>query len=428
MDNFVINGGHELFGEVNISGAKNAAVAIIPAALLAEDTVRIENIPKISDVQLIIEILSRMGAEIKVVNKNTLDINTTNINYQSIPYELTSHFRASYYLIGAMLGRFNKADVALPGGCDFGVRPIDQHVKGFKMLGAQVDIIDGVVCAKAEKLVGTPVYMDVVSVGATINIMLAAVKARGLTVIENAAKEPHIVDLANFLNSMGADVRGAGTDVIKIRGVEKMHGCTYLIIPDQIEAGTYMVAAAACGGDVLVKNVIPKHLESITAKLEEAGAEVIEYDDAVRVTRFKALSKCNVKTMPHPGFPTDMQPQMAVLLSIANGTSILSESVWDNRFQYVQQLLRMGADIQVDGKVAVIVGVPRLDGTTVRATDLRAGAAMIIAGLVAEGTTTVEDTIYVERGYEDVVEKFSALGADIKRVAVKEENTVSSAG
>lgn len=428
MDNFVINGGHELFGEVNISGAKNAAVAIIPAALLAEDTVRIENIPKISDVQLIIEILSRMGAEIKVVNKNTLDINTTNINYQSIPYELTSHFRASYYLIGAMLGRFNKADVALPGGCDFGVRPIDQHVKGFKMLGAQVDIIDGVVCAKAEKLVGTPVYMDVVSVGATINIMLAAVKARGLTVIENAAKEPHIVDLANFLNSMGADVRGAGTDVIKIRGVEKMHGCTYSIIPDQIEAGTYMVAAAACGGDVLVKNVIPKHLESITAKLEEAGAEVIEYDDAVRVTRFKALSKCNVKTMPHPGFPTDMQPQMAVLLSIANGTSILSESVWDNRFQYVQQLLRMGADIQVDGKVAVIVGVPRLDGTTVRATDLRAGAAMIIAGLVAEGTTTVEDTIYVERGYEDVVEKFSALGAEIKRVAVKEENTVSSAG
>ena len=428
VDNFVINGGHELFGEVNISGAKNAAVAIIPAALLAEDTVRIENIPQISDVHLIIEILNRMGAEIKVVNKNTLDINTTNINYQSIPYELTSHFRASYYLIGAMLGRFSKADVALPGGCDFGVRPIDQHVKGFKMLGAQVDIIDGVVCAKAEKLVGTPVYMDVVSVGATINIMLASVLAKGLTVIENAAKEPHIVDLANFLNSMGADVRGAGTDVIKIRGVEKMHGCTYSIIPDQIEAGTYMVAAAACGGDVLVKNVIPKHLESITAKLEEAGAEVIEYDDAVRVTRFKALSKCNVKTMPHPGFPTDMQPQMAVLLSIANGTSILSESVWDNRFQYVQQLLRMGADIQVDGKVAVIVGVPRLDGTTVRATDLRAGAAMIIAGLVAEGVTTVEDTIYVERGYEDVVEKFSALGADIKRVAVKEENTVSSAG
>ncbi|MGN0516537.1 UDP-N-acetylglucosamine 1-carboxyvinyltransferase [Eubacterium sp.] len=428
MDNFVINGGHELFGEVDISGAKNAAVAIIPAALLAEDTVRIENIPQISDVQLIIEILSRMGAQIKVVNKNTLDIDTTNINYQSVPYELTSHFRASYYLIGAMLGRFSKAEVALPGGCDFGVRPIDQHVKGFKMLGSQVDIIDGVVCAKADKLVGTPIYMDVVSVGATINIMLAAVKARGLTVIENAAKEPHIVDLANFLNSMGADVRGAGTDVIKIRGVEKMHGCTYSIIPDQIEAGTYMVAAAACGGDVLIKNVIPKHLESISAKLEEAGAEVIEYDDAVRVTRFKALTKCNVKTMPHPGFPTDMQPQMAVLLSIANGTSILSESVWDNRFQYVQQLLRMGADIQVDGKVAVIVGVPKLDGVTVRATDLRAGAAMIIAGLVADGTTTVEDTIYVERGYEDVVEKFASIGADIRRVAVKEDSAVQTAG
>ena len=428
MDNFVINGGHELFGEVDISGAKNAAVAIIPAALLAEDTVRIENIPQISDVQLIIEILSRMGAQIKVVNKNTLDIDTTNINYQSVPYELTSHFRASYYLIGAMLGRFSKAEVALPGGCDFGVRPIDQHVKGFKMLGSQVDIIDGVVCAKADKLVGTPIYMDVVSVGATINIMLAAVKARGLTVIENAAKEPHIVDLANFLNSMGADVRGAGTDVIKIRGVEKMHGCTYSIIPDQIEAGTFMIAAAATKGDVLIKNVIPKHLESISAKLEEAGAEVIEYDDAVRVTRFKALTKCNVKTMPHPGFPTDMQPQMAVLLSIANGTSILSESVWDNRFQYVQQLLRMGADIQVDGKVAVIVGVPKLDGVTVRATDLRAGAAMIIAGLVADGTTTVEDTIYVERGYEDVVEKFASIGADIRRVAVKEETAVQTAG
>lgn len=428
MDNFVINGGHELFGEVSISGAKNAAVAIIPAAILADDVVRIENIPQISDVQLIIEILDRMGADIKLVNKNTLDIDTSNIKYQSVPYELTSHFRASYYLIGAMLGRFNQAEVAMPGGCNFGVRPIDQHIKGFEMLGADVDIVDGMVCAKADKLMGTSIYMDVVSVGATINIMLAAVKARGLTIIENAAKEPHIVDLANFLNSMGADVRGAGTDVIKIRGVEKMHGCTYSIIPDQIEAGTYMVATAACGGDVLIKNVIPKHLESISAKLEEAGAEVIEYDDAVRVTRFKALNKCNVKTMPHPGFPTDMQPQMAVLLSIANGTSILSESVWDNRFQYVGQLLRMGADIQVDGKVAVIVGVPKLAGVSVKATDLRAGAAMIIAGLVAEGTTTVEDIVYVDRGYEDIVEKLSALGADIKRVSVNDDNAVQTAG
>ena len=428
MDNFVINGGHELFGEVNISGAKNAAVAIIPAAILADDLVRIENIPQISDVQLIIEILNRMGAQIKLINKNTIEIDTSNISYQSVPYELTSHFRASYYLIGAMLGRFYKAEVAMPGGCNFGVRPIYQHIKGFEMLGADIDIIDGMVSAKADKLMGTSIYMDVVSVGATINIMLAAVKARGLTIIENAAKEPHIVDLANFLNSMGADVRGAGTDVIKIRGVEKMHGCTYSIIPDQIEAGTYMGAAAACGGDVLIKNVIPKHLESISAKLEEAGAEVIEYDDAVRVTRFKKLTKCNVKTMPHPGFPTDMQPQMAVLLSIAQGTSILSESVWDNRFQYVGQLLRMGADIQVDGKVAVIVGKQRLTGVTVKATDLRAGAAMIIAGLVADGTTVVEDIAYVDRGYEDVVEKFASLGADIKRAVVKEEKSVQGAG
>lgn len=428
MDNFVINGGHELFGEVNISGAKNAAVAIIPAAILADDVVRIENIPQISDVNLIIEILDKMGADIKFINKHTFEIDTRNISYQSVDYELTSRFRASYYLLGAMLGRFNKASVAMPGGCNFGVRPIDLHIKGFQMLGSTVNITDGMVFAQAEKLVGTTIYMDTVSVGATINIMLAAVKARGLTVIENAAKEPHIVDLANFLNSMGADVRGAGTDVIKIRGVEKMHGCTYSIIPDQIEAGTYMVAAAACGGDVLIKNVIPKHLESISAKLEEAGAEVIEYDDAVRVTRFKKLVKCNVKTMPHPGFPTDMQPQMAVLLSISDGTSILSESVWDNRFQYVGQLLRMGANIQVDGKVAVIEGVNMLDGVQVKATDLRAGAAMIIAGLVAKGTTVIEDVVYIDRGYETVIEKFASLGADIKRVEVKEEAVQQSAG
>ena len=421
MENFVIKGGKELFGEVKISGAKNAAVAIIPAAILAGDVVRLENIPQISDVSLIIEILDRIGAEIRLINKDTIEIDTSNINYQSVPYELTSRCRASYYLIGAMLGRFKKAEVAMPGGCNFGVRPIDQHIKGFKMLGADVDTSkDGMVVAKADKLVGSSIYMDNVSVGATINVMLAAVLARGLTIIENAAKEPHIVDLANFLNSMGADVRGAGTDVIKIRGVEKMHGCTYSIIPDQIEAGTYMVAAAACGGDVLVKNVIPKHLESISAKLIEAGAEIIEYDDAVRVTRFKPLNKCNVKTMPHPGFPTDMQPQMCVLLSIAKGTSILSESVWDNRFQYVGQLLRMGASIQVDGKVAVIEGVDRLAGCEVQATDLRAGAALIIAGMLADGVTTVENIQYIDRGYVDVVTKFSTLGANIRRVEVKE--------
>ena len=428
MENFVIKGGKELFGEVNISGAKNAAVAIIPAAVLADDKVKIENIPNISDVSLIIEILSQMGASIKLLSKDSIEIDTRPIKCQSVPYEFSSRFRASYYLIGAMLGRFGKAEVALPGGCDFGDRPIDQHIKGFEMLGADVNIVNGMVCAEAEKLVGTTIYMDVVSVGATINVMLAAVLARGLTVIENAAKEPHIVDLANFLNSMGADVRGAGTDVIKIRGVEKMHGCTYSIIPDQIEAGTYMVAAAACGGDVLIKNVIPKHLESISAKLEEAGAEIIEYDDAVRVTRFKPLTRCNVKTMPHPGFPTDMQPQMAVLLSVAKGTSILSESVWDNRFQYVGQLLRMGANIQVDGKIAVIEGVDHLTGVTVKATDLRAGAAMVIAGLIASGETVVEKIEYVDRGYENIVEKLTKLGADIKRVRAEVSGSVAHAG
>ncbi len=429
MENFVIHGGHELFGEVNISGAKNAAVAIIPAALLSNDVVRIENIPNISDVSFIIQILDRMGAGIKMINSNTIEIDSRPVTFQSVPYELASHFRASYYLIGVMLGRFRRAEVAMPGGCDFGVRPIDQHIKGFEMLGAKVETINGMVCANADKLVGTSIYMDVVSVGATMNVMLAAVLARGLTIIENAAKEPHIVDLANFLNSMGANVSGAGTDVIKIRGVEKLHGCTYSIIPDQIEAGTYMVAAATCGGDVLVKNVIPKHLESISAKLEEAGAEIIEYDDAVRVTRFKPLTRCNVKTMPYPGFPTDMQPQMAVLLSVANGTSILSESVWDNRFQYVGQLLRMGADIQVDGKIAVIEGVRELTGVTVKAMDLRAGAAMVIAGLIGRGQTTVEDIHYIDRGYEDICEKFASLGADIRRVEIKDSETaVSDAG
>lgn len=428
MENFVISGVHELFGEVNISGAKNAAVAIIPAAILANDIVRIENIPKISDVSLIIKILDCMGASVKLINSDTIEVDSRALQNKSVPYELASHFRASYYLIGAMLGRFKSAEVAMPGGCDFGTRPIDLHIKGFKMLGADVNVVNGMVCAKAEKLVGTSIYMDNVSVGATINVMLAAVLARGLTVIENAAKEPHIVDLANFLNSMGADVRGAGTDVIKIRGVEKLHGCTYSIIPDQIEAGTYMVAAAACGGDVLVKNVIPKHLESISAKLIEAGAEIIEYDDAVRVTRFKALNKCNVKTMPHPGFPTDMQPQMAVLLAVASGTSLLSESVWDNRFQYVGQLTRMGANIQVDGKLAVIDGVDSLTGVKVKATDLRAGAAMIIAGLIAKGETVIEDIQYIDRGYEDVVKKFSALGAQISRVEVSEPEEMVSAG
>ena len=417
MDKFCINGGKRLEGVVDISGAKNSVVAILPATLLAEGPCRIENIPNISDVTCMLEMLEAMGARIRAINPHTYEIDTSVISSYTVPYELTRHLRASYYLLGALLGRCSKARVAMPGGCDFGgVRPIDQHLKGFEMLGATVSMEENAfVHARADHLNGNSIYMDVVSVGATMNVMLAAVKARGLTVIENAAKEPHIVDLANFLNSMGADVRGAGTDVIKIRGVESMHGCDYSVIPDQIEAGTYMAAVAACGGDVLVRNVVPKHLESIIAKLVEAGVTVEEGDDSVRVIADKPLTKVNIKTMPHPGFPTDMQPQMAAALCLANGTSIVSEGVWDSRFKYVDQLTRMGAHIEVNGKVAIIQGVDHLNGCPVKAYDLRAGAAMIIAGLAAVGHTEVENVIFIDRGYENVVEKFSALGADISR-------------
>ena len=421
MEKLVIHGGNRLFGEVEISGAKNAAVAIIPATLLAQDVCRLENIPNISDVSCMVKILSQMGAEVKYINKHTIEINTKGVNSYIVPHEMTRQLRASYYLIGALLGRYNRAKVALPGGCNFGVRPIDLHIRGFELLGATAVVENAMINATADHLTGSPIYMDKVSVGATINIMLAAVKARGLTIIENAAKEPHIVDLANFLNAMGADVRGAGTDVIKIHGVQNLHGCTYSIIPDQIEAGTYMVAAAASGGDVIVKNVIPKHLESITAKMVECGVEITEYDDAVRVKSNGQFRKCNLKTMPHPGFPTDMQPQMAVLLSLAKGTSVVSEGVWDNRFKYLDQLMRMGADVQVDGTIAVIQGVPELTGAPVRADDLRAGAAMIIAGLAASGITEIEDIIYIDRGYEDYVEKLRNLGADIYRKEIREE-------
>lgn len=428
LDKFVINGGHKLYGEVSISGAKNSVVAILPATLLAEGRCRIENIPNISDVRYMLKMLSAMGADIKMVNQHTYDIDTTHLNSHTVPYELTKHLRASYYLLGALLGRDSKARVAMPGGCNFGgVRPIDQHLKGFEALGATVEMEENaIVHAEAENLTGNSIYMDVVSVGATMNVMLAAVKARGMTVIENAAKEPHIVDLANFLNSMGADVRGAGTDVIKIRGVSKMHGAEYSVIPDQIEAGTYMAAVAACGGDVLIKNVVPKHLESITAKFEECGVTVIEGDDTVRVISDPSkLHKCNIKTMPHPGYPTDMQPQMATVLTLAKGTSIVSEGVWDNRFKYVDQLTRMGANIEVNGKIAIIQGVDHLNGCPVKADDLRAGAAMIIAGLAARGTTEVENVIFIDRGYENVVEKFSAIGADIKRVPIVEDEDKS---
>ena len=417
MDKFCINGGKRLEGVVDISGAKNSVVAILPATLLAEGPCRIENIPNISDVTCMLEMLEAMGARIRAINPHTYEIDTSVISSYTVPYELTRHLRASYYLLGALLGRCSKARVAMPGGCDFGgVRPIDQHLKGFEMLGATVSMEENAfVHARADHLTGNSIYMDVVSVGATMNVMLAAVKARGLTVIENAAKEPHIVDLANFLNSMGADVRGAGTDVIKIRGVESMHGCDYSVIPDQIEAGTYMAAVAACGGNVLVRNVVPKHLESIIAKLVEAGVTVEEGDDSVRVIADKPLTKVNIKTMPHPGFPTDMQPQMAAALCLANGTSIVSEGVWDSRFKYVDQLTRMGAHIEVNGKVAIIQGVDHLNGCPVKAYDLRAGAAMIIAGLAAKGHTEIENIIFIDRGYENVVEKFSALGADISR-------------
>lgn len=416
MDKIVISGGQKLKGTVSISGAKNAAVAILPAAVLSDDVCRIENIPNIRDITLMCRILSDMGANIKLVNKNTIEIDPRGMSPMAAPSELMRSMRASCYLLGVLLSKFSQANVYLPGGCDFGLRPIDQHLKGFEALGANYSLENGIVKVKCEKLVGAHIYLDVVSVGATINIMLAAVKAEGLTIIENAAKEPHIVDLANFLNCMGADIFGAGTDVIKIRGVKSLKGVTYSIIPDQIEAGTYMAAVAATGGDIILENVIPKHLESITAKLEEMGVKFEEFDDSLRVCSDKKLKKCNIKTMPHPGFPTDMQPQITAVLSMAEGTSMVTESVWDNRFRYIDELHRMGAKISVDGRVAVVEGVKKLKGAVVKATDLRAGAALVIAGLAAEGVTTIEKVEHIERGYENIVEKLQKLGVDIKVV------------
>ena len=399
MEKFVINGGKPLKGEVRISGAKNAAVAILPAVLLSDEPCVIENLPNISDVATILKAMQALGAQIKPINKSTVEIDPRHVNSFVVSKKMAEGMRASSYFLGALLGRMNRARVAPPGGCNFGVRPIDQHIKGFEALGAKMTIENGMVEAKAKKLTGCSVYLDVVSVGATINIMLAAAKAAGLTVIENAAREPHIVDLANFLNSMGANIMGAGTGVIKIHGVRRLSGTSYSIIPDQIEAGTYMAAAVAAKGDILVTNVTPKHLESIIAKLVEAGAKITEYDESVRVQMSGRPRKCNVKTMPHPGFPTDMQPQMATVLSIADGTSIVTEGVWDSRFRYVDQLTLMGADIQVDGKMAVITGVKSLNAAPVRAVDLRAGAAMIIAGLAADGTTEIEEIDHIDRGY-----------------------------
>ena len=427
MTKYVINGGKRLNGEVTISGAKNAAVAIVPAALLVDGPCRIENVPKIIDVTLQLEILRELGVSVRLLNATTVELSgECNQDKDKIPYDLMRKIRASYYLIGALLGKYHRAEVTMPGGCNFGgVRPIDQHIKGFEALGAKISIREGgYIHAEAPNgLKGAHIYFDVVSVGATINIMLAAVLAEGMTIIENAAKEPHIVDLANFLNAMGADVKGAGTDVIKIRGVKKMHGGTYSIIPDQIEAGTFMAAVAACGGQALIKNVIPKHLECITNKLTEMGVEVTEYDDAVLVTRTGKLSKTNIKTMPYPGFPTDMQPQMTTALCLAEGTSIITEGVWDNRYRYTEDLIRMGANIHVEGKVAVVEGVSELKAAPVRAYDLRAGAAMVIAGLAAKGTTMVEQVTNIERGYENLVEKFVGLGADMYRSEIPDSSS-----
>ncbi len=415
MDKYVIHGGKRLEGAVDISGAKNAAVAILPAVLLADSPCRIENLPDISDVKTLTYILEKMGAEVEYLDRHTVLIDPRPIATSGVCADEARSIRASYYLIGALLGRCQKAVVPLPGGCNFGVRPIDQHLKGFEALGCTHSLDSGgMISVKAEgDLRGANIYMDVVSVGATINIMLATVKARGLTIIENAAREPHVVDLANFLNMMGADILGAGTDTIKIHGVQKLRGADYSIIPDQIEAGTYMVAVAAAGGEVTVRDGTPKHLESISAKLAEIGAAIEEGDDSVRVYHKGPLRRCTVKTMPHPGFPTDMQPQITTLLSIVNGTSMVMESIWDNRFKYVDELRRMGAQITVDGKMAIVEGVGKLKGAPVKALDLRAGAAMVIAGLIAEGTTQVENIQYIERGYESIVDKLAGLGADI---------------
>ena len=423
MEKYVINGGKPLQGEVDISGAKNAAVAIIPATLMVDGICRIENMPQISDTDMLLTILTQLGAEVRMICPGTIEIDSRNVRFCDAPFELMRKIRASYYLIGAMLGRFGSAKTTMPGGCNFGVRPIDQHIKGMNALGAEVDVRNGFVYAEAEggKLHGAKIYLDKVSVGATMNIILAATMASGRTIIENAAREPHIVDLANFLNSMGADVRGAGTDTVKVHGVERLHGGSYSIIPDQIEAGTYMVAAAATGGEVLVKNVIPKHLECISAKLRETGTIVQEYEDSVLVKGNGHLRKANVKTLPYPGFPTDMQPQMGVLMCMANGTSVITEGIYDNRFKYVNELRKMGADIQVDGRIAIFEGSAKLTGAPVMACDLRAGAAMVIAGLCASGKTEIEDIHFIERGYENFVGKLRKLGADISIVDYPDE-------
>ena len=421
MEKYVIKGGVALKGEVEISGAKNAALALIAAAIMADENVTIENLPDVSDINQLIDAIETIGATINRVDRHTVIINGATITSHIVEEEQMRKIRASYYLLGALLGKYRKAQVVLPGGCDIGSRPIDQHIKGFRALGAEVKIEHGMIIAQAEQLVGNRIYLDVVSVGATINIMMAASLAQGNTVIENAAKEPHIVDVANFLNSMGANIKGAGTDVIRIKGVRRLHGTNYSIIPDQIEAGTFMCAAAITRGDITVKNVIPKHLEAISAKLMEMGCEVVEFDEEIRVVGKPKQRHMNFKTLPYPGFPTDMQPQMTVALALADGTSVVTESIFENRFKYVDELSRMGANIKVEGSVAIVDGVTNFTGAQVVAPDLRAGAALVLAGLAADGYTTVDEIGYVERGYENFEEKLRSLGAVIERVDSEKE-------
>ena len=421
MEQYIIKGGNPLVGEVEIGGAKNAALAILAAAIMTDETVTIDNLPDVNDINVLLEAISGIGAEVDRIDRHTVRINGSNIENFDIEYDYIKKIRASYYLLGALLGKYKRAEVALPGGCNIGSRPIDQHLKGFRALGAYVDIEHGKIIAEAERLIGKHIYFDVVSVGATINVMMAASMAEGLTILENVAKEPHVVDVANFLNSMGANIRGAGTDVIKIRGVSRLHKTDYSILPDQIEAGTFMFAAAATRGDVTVMNVIPKHLEATIAKLVEIGCEVEEFDDAVRVVSKGDLHNTQVKTLPYPGFPTDMQPQIGVTLALCKGTSTITESIFENRFKYLSELARMGANVKVEGNAATIEGVDKFSGARVSAPDLRAGAALVIAGMAADGITIVDDIVYIQRGYERFEEKLRSLGAVIERVSTERE-------
>ncbi|MDF2531238.1 MAG: UDP-N-acetylglucosamine 1-carboxyvinyltransferase [Clostridia bacterium] len=420
-EKIIIEGGNKLTGVLNISGAKNSAVGVIPAVVLSNEKCIIRNLPNIKDVIYLKDLLLSLGAKVEMEDISTMLVDSSTINNYTADYELAKQMRASYYFLGALLGRFKKAEVPFPGGCDIGVRPIDQHIKGFEALGAKVTIEHGVIKAEAEELIGAPIYMDVVSVGATINIMLAASRAKGITTIENAAKEPYIVDVANFLNAMGANIKGAGTDIIKIKGVDELKGCEHTIIPDFIEAGTYMIAAAATRGDVTLKNVIPTHVEAISAKMKEMGIEIHEFEDSIRIKCDKKPKAVNLKTLPYPGFPTDVQQPMSVLLSMAEGTSIVAESIWEGRFKYVDELKRMGAKIKVEDRIAVVEGIDKLWGTSVYATDLRAGAAMVVAGLVADGETIIGNIKHIDRGYEFLEDKLVSLGAKIKRVRVESD-------